>query len=137
LAPFIGPAVGPIGKERHTAWPANLILTLYSAGGFITEHTTWRWVFWATSIADAGVQIVSVLFLNETYAPKILAVKAKKLRRDTGNNDLHTQWETPDRTFFMILRTNLVRPFIMLFTQPAIQALALYRAYLYGLMYLV
>lgn len=32
---------------------------------------------------------------------------------------------------------SLVRPFIMLTTQPALQAMALYRAYQYGLMYLV
>src|SRR5450432_2751837 len=35
LAPLLGPALGPI------------------AGGFISENTTWRWVFWATTIADA------------------------------------------------------------------------------------
>lgn len=81
--------------------------------------------------------MIAFLFLKETYAPKILGVKAKKLRQETGNKDLRTKWEEPGRTFFSMLKTNLSRPFIMLFTQPAIQALALYRAYLYGLMYLV
>jgi hypothetical protein len=95
------------------------------------------WIFWATSIIDAGIQVLAFLFLNETYAPKILGVKVKKLRDQTGDASLHTQWETPDRSFPKILRKNLVRPFIMLFTQPAIQVLALYRAYQYGLMYLV
>ncbi|KAK2808675.1 hypothetical protein FQN50_004540 [Emmonsiellopsis sp. PD_5] len=119
LAPFIGPAVGPI------------------AGGFIAKYTTWRWVFWSVSIVDAGVQVVAFLFLHETYAPKILAVKARKLRQSTGNSALRTKWESENRTFGKLLRKALVRPFIMLFTQPTIQALALYRAYLYGLMYLV
>ncbi|KAK2745313.1 hypothetical protein FQN55_006217 [Onygenales sp. PD_40] len=119
LAPFIGPAVGPI------------------AGGFIAKYTTWRWVFWSVSIVDAGVQVVAFLFLHETYAPKILAVKAQKLRQSTGNSALRTKWESENRTFGKLLRKSLVRPFIMLFTQPTIQALALYRAYLYGLMYLV
>ncbi|PGH27079.1 hypothetical protein AJ80_01265 [Polytolypa hystricis UAMH7299] len=119
LAPFIGPAVGPI------------------AGGFIAQYTTWRWVFWSVSIVDTFVQIIAFLFLHETYAPKILAVKAKWMRKQTGNKALHTKWQSKDRTFGKLLRTALVRPFIMLFTQPAIQALALYRGYLYGLMYLV
>ncbi|KAJ9633931.1 hypothetical protein H2199_009180 [Coniosporium tulheliwenetii] len=119
LAPFVGPAVGPI------------------IGGFIAEGTTWRWIFWVVSIADALVQVLGFLFLKETYAPKILAVKAKQLRHQTGNNALHTQWQNPDHSFAKILRKNLVRPFIMLFTQPCIQALAFYRAFLYGLMYLV
>ncbi|QVM10791.1 hypothetical protein D8B26_005444 [Coccidioides posadasii str. Silveira] len=119
FAPFIGPVVGPI------------------AAGYIAQNTSWRWIFWATSIFDAVVQILAFIFLSETYAPKILATKAKKLRRETGNEKLRTKWETPDRSLFQILRKNLSRPFIMLFTQPAIQVLGLYRAYLYGLMYLV
>ncbi|KAI8289013.1 Efflux pump vrtL [Colletotrichum sp. SAR11_57] len=89
------------------------------------------------SIADAVVQILAFLFLSETYALKILAVKAKKLRKVTGNKNLRTEYERPDRTFGQTLAKNLVRPFRMLFTQPALQITALYRAYLYGLMYLV
>ncbi|EWY94895.1 hypothetical protein FOMG_11447 [Fusarium oxysporum f. sp. melonis 26406] len=119
LAPFLGPAVGPI------------------AAGYLTQHLNWRWIFWVVSIADAVVQILAFLFLQETYPPKILKVKARKLRKITGNRLLHTEFEQRDRTFLSLLLTNLKRPFKMLFTQPAIQITALYRAYLYGLMYLV
>ncbi|KAF9772760.1 hypothetical protein IL306_009517 [Fusarium sp. DS 682] len=119
LAPFLGPAVGPI------------------AAGYLTQNLNWRWIFWVVSIADALVQILAFLFLQETYPPKILKVKARKLRKITGNRLLHTEFEQRDRTFISLLLTNLKRPFKMLFTQPAIQITALYRAYLYGLMYLV
>jgi hypothetical protein len=76
-------------------------------------------------------------YLRETFAPKLLGIKAKKLRKETGNDAWHTEWESPDRTLGKVLRTALVRPFRLLGTQPIIQALALYMAYLYGLMYLV
>lgn len=39
--PFISPAIGPI------------------AGGYLTQHMTWRWVFWMTSIFDVAVQILA------------------------------------------------------------------------------
>lgn len=119
LAPLLGPAVGPI------------------AGGFIAEKTTWRWVFWATSIVDSGIQVMGFFLLRETFAPKLLGIKAKRLRKETGNDAWHTEWENPDRTLGNVLRTALIRPFRLLGTQPIVQVLALYMAYLYGLMYLV
>jgi hypothetical protein len=88
-------------------------------------------------MADALVQLLAFLFLRETYAPTILATKKRNLQKEAGNRQLHTEYDRPDRTFGQVLRKNLVRPFRMLLTQPAIQALSLYRGYQYGLMYLV
>jgi multidrug resistance protein len=119
LAPLLGPAVGPI------------------AGGFISEKTTWRWVFWATTIADAVIQVMGLFFLQETYTPVLLHRKKLKLIKETGNENLHTEYDRPDRTVVRTLETSLGRPFKLLGTQIIIQVLALYMAYLYGLMYLV
>ncbi|KAL8888523.1 MAG: hypothetical protein Q9192_006163 [Flavoplaca navasiana] len=118
LMPFISPAVGPI------------------AGGYLTQHPTWRWVFWMTSLFDIAVQILAFAFLDETFPPILLAKKAMALRKQTGNEALHTKWQGPDHSMKKILMKSLVRPFIMLGTQPAMQAIALFRGYQYGLMYL-
>ncbi|BAE60182.1 unnamed protein product [Aspergillus oryzae RIB40] len=119
LAPLLGPAVGPI------------------AGGFIAERTTWRWVFYATSIADGVIQVMGLFFLRETYAPKILRTRAKKLRRDTGDTSYETEAERQNKTLPEVLSTALVRPFRLLATQPIVQALAIYMAYVYGILYLM
>lgn len=119
LMPFLSPAVAPI------------------MGGYLTQFTTWRWVFWATSIFDAAVQVACFFLLKETFAPTILAKKAAHLRRLTGNIQLHTKWQGPDHSMKKLIMKSLVRPLIMLGTQPALQAMALFRAYQYGLMYLV
>ncbi|KAL6713530.1 hypothetical protein ACLMJK_008995 [Lecanora helva] len=119
LAPLLGPAIGPI------------------AGGFIAENTTWRWVFWATSLAAGLIQISGLFLLRETYPPILLHRKAEKLRKESGNASLHTEFEDPQRSLANIMKHSLVRPFVMLGTQPIVQALAIYAAYLYGIMYLV
>jgi MFS family permease len=119
LAPLLGPAIGPI------------------VGGFIAENTTWRWVFYATSIATGVFQIAGVLFLRETYAPRILKIRAKKTRKATSDLSYETEEERKNKTLSQALQTSLVRPFRLLATQPIVQVLALYMAYIYGLMYLM
>lgn len=77
------------------------------------------------------------MFLQETYGPKLLKDKKNRLQKETGNMKLHTEHEHPDRTLTRELLKAFRRPFRLLFTQPIIIALALYMAYLYGLMYLM
>ncbi|CRG86171.1 Alpha-galactosidase [Talaromyces islandicus] len=119
LAPLLGPAIGPI------------------AGGFISENTTWRWIFYATSIADGFIQVVGLLLLQETYGPVLLQRKAKKLRKDTGDSEWHTEFDNPQRSITKTLSLSLRRPFILITTQPIVQALSVFMAYIYGLMYLM
>ncbi|KAH8889865.1 major facilitator superfamily transporter [Thozetella sp. PMI_491] len=118
LAPLLGPAIGPL------------------AGGFITERSSWRWIFHATTIADAVIQVAGLVFLQETYAPVLLARKRARLVKETGNTALHTEFDRLDRTVTQTLTTAFVRPFRMLATQIIVQVLALYFLCLYGLLYL-
>lgn len=64
-------------------------------------------------------------------------MKARRLRQETGNPELHTEWELPDRTLGNVIRSSLIRPFRLLGTQIIIQTLAVYMAYLYGVLYLM
>jgi multidrug resistance protein len=119
LAPLLGPAIGPI------------------AGGFMVEKTSWRWIFHATTIADAVIQAVGFFLLQETYPPVLLDRKKMALIRETGNLELYTEFDHPERTIWKTLQVSLARPFILLGTQPIMQVLAVYVAYLFGLMYLL
>ncbi|KAG7010151.1 hypothetical protein G7Y79_00001g004230 [Physcia stellaris] len=119
LAPLLGPVLGPI------------------IGGFIADYTTWRWVFWSISIADSVIQILGFFLLSETYPPRILSLKAAKARARTGDPRFHTKWENNDQTILHNIKKALIRPAILLGTQPIVQAIAIYMAYLYGLLYLV
>ncbi|KKY24945.1 putative mfs multidrug [Phaeomoniella chlamydospora] len=119
LAPLLGPAIGPI------------------AGGFITENTTWRWTFWATTMADAIVQFLGIIFLRESYALLLLQRKAAKLNKESGQEIYIGPGATQHHTIGHVLRHSLIRPAKMLATQPIVQALAIYMAFIYGLMYLV
>lgn len=86
---------------------------------------------------DALIQFVGLFLLQETYPPVLLQRRKARLINETGNNDLHTEWDDPDRTLATTLKIAFTRPFILLFTQPIVQVLALYMAFIYGTIYLV
>ncbi|KAF2627054.1 MFS general substrate transporter [Macroventuria anomochaeta] len=109
-------------------------------GAYISQGVSWRWIFRATSIFTVLVQITALFFLRQTFGPAILAKKAKLIRKALkgirNKVVVRTEYETGDR-FSKILRKRLILPFIMMFTHPATQAPSIYRAYLYGVMYLM
>ena len=86
LAPFAGPALGPI------------------VSGYITvTHTNWRWLFWVTTIFAGVCLAVIVLLVPETYTPALLAKKAKKLRKETGDD----RWWAPRESIKLFLIASL------------------------------
>jgi len=118
LAPVLGPAIGPI------------------AGAYLCQYGSWRWAFWGNAGFCLVLQVVAHFCLKETYPPRLLRVKAEKLREATGDVSLKTQWEHDNRTLPRLLGTSLRRPWILLGTQPIIQLFALYQAFNFGMLYL-
>jgi len=70
----------------------------------------------------------------ETYAPTILAKRAKKLRKQ--DPDFVTEQDVDLRPLSERLRIFLVRPFQLLFTELIVFLLSLYMSVLYGLLYI-
>lgn len=112
LAPLLGPAIGPI------------------VGGWIVQELgQWRWIFWVSSMYGGLTALIGLFLLPETYAPEILKRKAKKLKKETGNHELHTIYQKQDPSAWHVkMRHNLVRPFVLLTTQPIIQVFSIYLA---------
>ncbi|EHK50776.1 hypothetical protein TRIATDRAFT_233373, partial [Trichoderma atroviride IMI 206040] len=118
LAPLLGPVVGPI------------------AGGFIAEYTTWRWVFWSSSVAAVFIQAIGLIWLRESHPGTLLRRKRDCIAKATGNHKLHTGNIECERLVRKIGRA-LERPFRMFITQPIITVIAIYMAYLFGTLYLM
>lgn len=119
LAPVLGPALGPI------------------SGGYITENTSWRWVFHSVTIAAGLVQIFSFVALRETFPPLVLNKIKRERIAATGNTSLRTRWDAPRHSPSRAFRTAIVRPFRLLGTQLIVQILAIYLAFIFGVLFLV
>lgn len=128
----------------------GLSLSLYSLGptvgpsvsaliaGYIVEYATWRWCFWVLVIFNGVIAVYGNIFLEETYPPILLKRKSHKLRKLTGNQNLHSLYEiATGETFFDILIANFKRPLTMLFTNPMVFGLGVFMAICYGCLYIL
>lgn len=117
LAPMLGPIIGPV------------------AGGFMAQYLSWRWMCWVLSLVGIPLQVMALFFLRETHAPTILWKKKTVLARETGNQHLYTVHDRDDRRSAWIRRS--MRPLELLATQPLVQALGFYIAFLTGVCYTI
>ncbi|KAF2764624.1 MFS general substrate transporter [Teratosphaeria nubilosa] len=106
-------------------------------GGFIDQsYLGWRWTEYIAAIMGFLGLGLSLLFLEETYAPVVLVHKAADLRRRTKNWGIHAKQEEIEIDFTELVEKNLSRPMRMLFTEPIVLSLSIYMAFVYGLLYL-
>ncbi|KAI8986005.1 major facilitator superfamily domain-containing protein [Pilobolus umbonatus] len=116
-APYAGPVLGPI------------------VGGWISVGTQgWRWIYWV-NLMFAGVVWVITWFLPETYHPVLLAKRAKRIRMETGDPTYVTVEEEFPVPIVDLVKANLVRPFVLLATEPILLLMSFYIAIIYALLY--
>ncbi|KAF2702910.1 MFS general substrate transporter [Pleomassaria siparia CBS 279.74] len=118
LGPLIGSAIGPV------------------LGGFITQYSTWKWAFYSLSITCGVTGIVGLFVVQETYGPRLLYLKAKRLRRTTGDIRYHSASCEESTSRKEKLWAGISRPLRMASTHFIVHAFALYTGYLYGVLYL-
>lgn len=101
LAPMNGPVLGPV------------------IGGFVYGGLGWRWTNWMVLILS-GVLAALTFLVPETYAPVLMRKKADKLRKDTGDGRYRSKfcYKDGEGDFWTLIKTNLERPLVMLFTEP-------------------
>ncbi|KAF2101880.1 putative MFS multidrug transporter [Rhizodiscina lignyota] len=117
-APFIGPAIGPL------------------VGGFLSDAAGWRWLYWIQLILSGIVYIFITFTVPETYAPTLLARRAKKLRKETGDSKYVTEQDLDMRPLPQRISLFLIRPVQLLFLEPIVMCISLYMSVLYGLLYM-
>lgn len=117
-SPFLGPATAPV------------------FGGALNQYVNWRWSFWVLLIWT-GIQAVAIFFIiPETYHPVLLRRKARKLRKETGNELWQAPIEKLSRSILWTVLWSIMRPFQLLFLEPMCLLLCILSAILLGTLYL-
>ena len=74
--------------------------------------------------------------LRETYPPLLLERKAKKLRKETGNQEFRSKLAS-DLSPGNLFKLSIVRPLKLLCLSPIVLALSTFMAVVYGYLYLL
>ncbi|KAK7750323.1 hypothetical protein SLS62_007731 [Diatrype stigma] len=114
-----GPTVGPIVSAAVVAAPGY----------------GWRWTEYITGMLQAAVLVAAVVLVDETYPPRLLVRKARRLRHESGNWALHAKFEEWDVGVAELTHKFLVRP-VQLLCTPICFLVALYASFCYGILYM-
>lgn len=90
---FSGPTFGPI------------------IGAFIVSSSlSWRWTMWIVVISGLATSLLGLLTFPETYPPRILQMKARRLRRLTGGVHIRSALDAEGVNARHIAQVYLIRP---------------------------
>ncbi|KAI4745772.1 MFS general substrate transporter [Aureobasidium sp. EXF-12298] len=120
LAVIVGPLVAPIVGGA-------LVVNL--------DHAGWRWTEYLTGIMLAAILVASILFIDESFPPVLLARKASKIRLETKNWAIHSKSQESGKSLGDMSRRYLIVPLEML-VDPIAFFINLYAAFVYAIIYL-
>ncbi|KAK4043921.1 major facilitator superfamily domain-containing protein [Parachaetomium inaequale] len=119
LVPLFAPVLGPM------------------VGTYVSGIWGWRWSMALMALLSVTALGVAALVLPETYAPFLLAGRARRLTKMTGRHFLSAMataggGKRGQRPSFA---TTLSRPFLLAANEPILSLLALYQAVVFGTLY--
>lgn len=117
FAPYCGPVFGPL------------------VCGWINIKTGRFDVIIWVNMAFAGVMWITSSLVPETYAPVILKNRAKRLRKETGNDKIMTEQEAQGLSLKELIQTCLVRPLFFTISEPVLDLMCFYVCLIYALLY--
>lgn len=120
LAPLTGGAIGP------------------AIAGAISQSAGWRETVWMSAALAGACEVVFIIFFRETYRVPILRRKAARLRKETGNSALRTEYdsEVVGHSWEHIAQSAL-RPVLVLKSSFVLQIMSLYGSFLFSYFYIM
>ncbi|TQV99624.1 MFS polyamine transporter [Cordyceps javanica] len=121
---LLGPVLGPV------------------CGGWISELVSWRWTCWVPAIAATVLEVIASFTYSESHVPTLLRQKRRRLMSKAPEASYYTVLEfvsdgTKNSKPVTKTLETIGRPLAYLFLDPAAALLAIYYAFVFGVLYLV
>lgn len=108
--------------------------------GYLVQNVGWRYTQWLQFALFGATLILLVFTVPETRHNVILQKTAKEVEQELKKEGLHVQIEDENATdrkgLLHLVKSQLLRPYIFLFTEPIVTFLAIYQGFLFGIVYI-
>ncbi|CAH2352205.1 probable drug/proton antiporter Yhk8p [[Candida] railenensis] len=118
MSPFVGPGLGPL------------------ISGFINSNLNFRWTFIVPLIWSVVMLILLIIFIPETYQPVLLVRKAKRIRKETGDDKYYAALERVNSSLYTSIVISSKRPFALLFGDKMTGVLCFYTGFSLAIVYM-
>lgn len=102
----------------------------------LTRLRSRRWSFYVILIWSGVMLALVALLVPETYHPVLLRNKARRIRKDTGDERWRAPIEVMGRSIAQTIIRSIYRPFLLLALEPMCLNLCVFSAILLGVLYL-
>lgn len=119
LAPLLGGAVGP------------------AIAGAIAETAGWREILWMAAALGGACELAFLTLFRETYKIPILRRKAARLREETGDKSLRTEYDAEDKAWGTELGKAVIRPIAALTSSPILAFMSLWGGVIFSFYYVM
>ncbi|KAF2117138.1 major facilitator superfamily domain-containing protein [Lophiotrema nucula] len=106
------------------------------AAVYLVNGPGWRWTAWVTLILCGSVGVLGLFCLRETSPRIVLRNKARRLRKETGDNNLRAKSELECPSISLLVKKYLSQPIRMFVQEPILIILTIYLTLTYGTLYL-
>ncbi|KAK2053579.1 major facilitator superfamily transporter [Colletotrichum caudatum] len=128
-------------QSRGRAMTAFMVTTAFGplfapiVSGFCSPTIGWRWSFFLALIY-AGITLVPIILLPETYGPILLTRRARKMRKLDPSANVVAPRELERTDFKQLATVVLTRPIRMLISEPIVSCTCAYLALVYTIFYM-
>lgn len=120
LAPLVGGCVGP------------------AVAGAVAQTAGWRRTLWVGAGLAAACEVMFLTCFRETYKVPILRRRAGRLRRETGDAALRTEFDVGDgRRGWQVMWGSVMRPWVVLRSSFVLQVLSLFGSFVFAYYYIM